>query len=165
MLTYEQANELFHYEPSSGKLFWRERRSSKIPENMEANSVDNRYKYLRVNVGGKLHMVHRVIAVLMGVKLRKNDFVDHIDHDRQNNRWENLRIVTKEGNTKNLSMYKKNKLGVTGVYQQKDSHRFIAHIRVNGRKMHLGCFKTLEEAIIVRKSAEFLYGFHPNHGQ
>ena len=134
MLTFERANELFHYNPSSGKLFWRERRNSKIPENMEANSVDSRYKYLRVNVGGKLHMVHRVIAALMGVKLRKNDFVDHIDHDRQNNRWENLRVVTKEGNTKNLSMYKKNKLGMTGVYQQKDSRRFIAHIRVNGQK-------------------------------
>lgn len=147
------------------KFIWNERRSSKISESLEANSVDSRYKYLRVNVGGKLQMVHRVIAVLMGVKLGKNDFIDHIDHNRQNNKWENLRIVTKKENTKNLSVYKKNKLGVTGVYQHKDSHRFIAHIRVNDRKLHLGCFKTLEEAIVVRKSAEFLYGFHPNHGQ
>ena len=164
MLTFERANELFHYEPSSGKLFWRERRNSKIPDSLEARSVDKRYKYMRVNVGGKLYMVHRVIMVLMGRTLGTHDFVDHIDHDRQNNRWDNLRVVNKKDNTRNLSMYKKNKSGVTGVYQHTDSHRFLAYIRVNYRKIHLGSFKTLEEAAQARKEAEIKYGFHKNHG-
>ena len=164
MLTFEEANKLFRYEPSSGKLFWRERRNPNIPASLEARSVDKRYKYMRVNVGGKLYMVHRVIMVLMGRTLGPRDFVDHIDHDRQNNRWDNLRVVNKEANTRNLSRYKKNKLGVTGVYQHADSHRFLAYIRVNYRKIHLGSFKTLEEAAQARKDAEIKYGFHENHG-
>ena len=82
--------------------------TQKYPISLEARSVDKRYKYMRVNVGGKLYMVHRVIMVLMGCTLGAHDFVDHIDHNRQNNRWGNLRVVNKKDNTRNLSMYKKN---------------------------------------------------------
>ena len=33
-----------------------------------------------------------------------------------------------------------------------------------GKDIDLGCFKDKFEAICARKSAEFKYGFHMNHG-
>ena len=164
MLTYDRANELFHYEPSSGKLFWKKRTNGNIPKDLEARSKDNRYGYLRVNIKGKIYMVHRVIMILSGIEVGDGLFVDHINHDRTDNRLENLRVVTKEQNTRNLSLYKKNKTGYPGVYQHETTKRYIAHIRVNNKKLHLGCFKTLEEAAAARAEAEIKYGFHPNHG-
>ena len=82
MLTFERANELFHYDPISGKLFWKKRTNSKIPKDLEARSQDNRYGYLRVNIKGKIYMVHRVIMILSGIEVGDGLFVDHINHDR-----------------------------------------------------------------------------------
>ena len=79
MLTYERANELFRYEPSSGKLFWKKRTNNKIPKDLEARSKDNRYGYLRVNIKGKIYMVHRVIMILSGIEVGGGLFVDHIN--------------------------------------------------------------------------------------
>jgi hypothetical protein len=41
----------------------------------------------------------------------------------------------------------------------------MAQIYVDKKNKYLGISDTLEEAAIVRKSAEFLYGYHPNHGK
>lgn len=146
------------------KFIWKKRTNGNIPKDLEARSQDNRYGYLRVNIKGKIYMVHRVIMILSGIEVGDGLFVDHINHDRTDNRLENLRVVTKEQNTRNLSLYKKNKTGYPGVYQHKTTKRYIVHIRVNGKKHHLGCFKTLEEAAAARAEAEIKYGFHPNHG-
>ena len=164
MLTFERANELFRYEPSSGKLFWKKRTNNNMKKDLEAGSPDSRYGYLRVNIRGKSYAVHRLILVLSGIEVGDGLFVDHINHDRTDNRLCNLRVVTKVQNTRNLSLYKKNKTGYPGVYQHETTKRYIAHIRINNKKLHLGCFKTLEEAATARAEAEKLYGFHENHG-
>ena len=42
----------------------------------------------------------------------------------------------------------------TGVTYNKTFKRWYAYIRVNGKAKHLGCFKTLGEALTVRQMAE-----------
>lgn len=164
MLTFERANELFRYDPISGKLFWKKRTNNNMKKDLEAGSPDSRYGYLRVNIRGKSYAVHRLILVLSGIEVGDGLFVDHINHDRTDNRLCNLRVVTKVQNTRNLSLYKKNKTGYPGVYQHETTKRYIAHIRINSKKLHLGCLKTPEEAAAARAEAEKLYGFHENHG-
>jgi hypothetical protein len=39
-----------------------------------------------------------------------------------------------------------------------------AEIKVSNEKKYLGCFKTFDEAVAIRKAAERFYGFHENHG-
>ena len=91
--------------------------------------------------------------------------VDHIDHDRLNNKPDNLRLITSMGNNRNRSMDRRNSTGITGVRYNKKYDAYGAHIGFNEKELCLGYFKTKEEAIVVRKSAEFLYGYHPNHGK
>lgn len=164
-MTQEQAKQLLRYEPGSGKLFWRKRACSTMRPDLLAGSIDTRYNYLRLNIKGKVYMAHRVIMVLMGHDLKETEYVDHINHNRLDNRYINLRIATRAQNNKNLSLRENNPLGVAGVYQHKASKRFIAYIHTDGKKLHLGCFKTLEEAAAARLEAEKLYGFHENHGK
>jgi hypothetical protein len=52
--------------------------------------------------------------------------------------------------------YKSNTSGVTGVYETKHS-TFTAKISVQNKVIHLGTFKSFEEAVRARKDAEILY--------
>lgn len=91
--------------------------------------------------------------------------IDHIDHDRQNNRLSNLRVVSPRGNSKNRSMRSDNKSGVTGVYWDKKSQKWWAEITPYGESIYLGHFTDKSDAIAIRKSAEVKHDFHANHGR
>ena len=83
--------------------------------------------------------------------------VDHINRNKRDNRRENLRLANKSLNAFNSKIYKNNKSGVTGVYFRKDTKKWTAEIKVNYRKICLGCYETKEEAINARKKAEQKY--------
>ena len=88
--------------------------------------------------------------------------IDHIDHDRSNNRIENLREASTSVNSRNKSKIKSNKSGVNGVFLV--GEKWGASIGVDGKMVWLGTFKRKEDAVVARKIADIKYGFHPNHG-
>lgn len=91
--------------------------------------------------------------------------IDHIDHDRGNNRLSNLREVPHLVNSRNLSLYKSNKSGVPGVgYHERDGV-WQARIGIEMQEVQLGSFKTKAEAIAARIAAQIVLDFHPNHGK
>ena len=83
--------------------------------------------------------------------------VDHINHNKNDNRKINLRIVTKSRNDQNREILKSNKSGVTGVMQRNDSGHWRAYLRANGKMVLNKTFKTFEEAVTARKEAEEKY--------
>jgi hypothetical protein len=104
------------------------------------------------------HALHRVIA---GAKIGQQ--VDHINHDKLDNRACNLRCVTHTENQRNRSIRKDSSSGHIGVYFIAKNSKWRAQIYA-GRNINLGYFKTFEEAVSARKAADITYGFHPNHG-
>tara|TARA_R110002050_G_scaffold298272_2_gene461283 strand:- start:34 stop:519 length:486 start_codon:yes stop_codon:yes gene_type:complete len=99
--------------------------------------------YFRVNVKGKPKYVHQLVAMafLNHVPCGLKNVVDHIDNNPLNNNLNNLQLTT---NRRNTSKDKKPKSGFTGVdFNQK---KWRAQIRVGGRKILIGRFKTPEEA-------------------
>lgn len=93
------------------------------------------------------------------------EYMDHIDHDRENNRFNNLRDVTHQENHRNASLSKNNKSGFNGVSWCKRGKCWYAMIRINGLKINLGNYKDKSRAIKRRQFANVLYGFHENHGR
>ncbi len=71
--------------------------------------------------------------------------VDHINRDRADNRWSNLRACTRSENLANRMAWSRNGLGLKGVGQL-PSGKFKAEIRVNKKTHYLGVFGTAEEA-------------------
>lgn len=71
MLTFERANELFRYDPISGKVFRKVTTSSRSIKGAEAGSLDKRERYLRVTVDGVGYQLHRVIMLLVHGHLDK----------------------------------------------------------------------------------------------
>lgn len=143
----------FAYDPETGVLT---RKSTGKPTGSMKNPG------LAVWVDNGSFLAHRIIwKMVYGLD---PDEIDHIDHDRANNRLSNLRSVTRAENMKNRPAYK-NSTGHVGVYWHKATGKWSAEIQNNGERHHLGLFKSLEDAIAARADAEINHGFHPNHGR
>lgn len=82
--------------------------------------------------------------------------VDHKNRRRLDCRLSNLRLCTKTENNRNVSVKKHSKSQIRGIYQ--DSYnKWIAYININKKKIHLGYFENLEDAIKAREEAELKY--------
>ena len=82
--------------------------------------------------------------------------VDHINHNRLDNRRENLRICSPQENSMNAGK-RHNSSGIMGVSWDKENNKWKAQIRINGRNKNLGRFNTIEEAAEARRQAEIEY--------
>lgn len=179
--TKEFLDSILRYDPTNGKLFWLERPSSMFNEpwrytkDRSARIWNTRYAgkeaftsldgtgYRSGRILDKTYHAHRIIWVIVTGEVPEE--VDHINGDRSDNRFSNLRAVTKPENTVNKCMSSKNTSGVTGVYWDKRRSKWTAAIQVRGKFLFLGYRETIEEASLLRKAAERRYGFHPNHGR
>lgn len=91
--------------------------------------------------------------------------LDHINGDPADNRIANLRPVDPSGNCRNTAKTRRNKSGVSGVFQRARGDRWIVATRTGGGKREHLYFDTFDEAVAARKDAERRHGFHPNHGR
>lgn len=117
--------------------------------------------YIAVYVCGKLYYAHRIVWEMHNGPIPEGKMVDHVDHDRENNDINNLRLVDDEGNTRNVSLRGDNKSGCPGVCFDNERQKWL--VTICGK--HIGRFDTLFEAICARKSKNEEYGFHKNHGK
>lgn len=110
--------------------------------------------------------LHRwVMERKLGRKLKKKEQVDHINRDKLDNRRSNLRLVNYSQNQANAKIRVDNKSGHKGVTLDKRNGNYTAQYYLNSKKIHIGSFKTLEEAIRARKNIEDkLYGSFYRHG-
>lgn len=83
--------------------------------------------------------------------------VDHKNHNRLDNRYDNLRICTARENSMNSGKRDNTSSGVTGVSYYAHRNTWEAYISFNGKRKRLGYFKTIEEAIEARRQAEIKY--------
>lgn len=159
-------NEFFIYDLISGRIFNRVTRSGRAKAGEEAGTVQ-RDGYRRIFFRGKWHAAHRIAWDLNNPndKLTSSDQIDHLDHNRINNRPLNLAKKSNAENHKNMSKQRNNKSGVTGVYWNAKERLWYAQIFNNNVKTHIGCFKTLLDAVAARRVAERDLGFHENHGK
>lgn len=102
--------------------------------------------------------IHRLVCQEFNDNPNKYNVVDHIDRNKLNNHYENLRWVNQELNTKNSSKSKKNTSGYTGVAYHKCHKTWIAHWREN-KKLRTKSFLLKEDAINYRKEMEKLHNY------
>jgi len=86
--------------------------------------------------------------------------VDHINGDKTDNRIVNLRNVDRRANCKNQRR-RNNISGATGVSWHPKGKAWAVKIGTQ----YIGLFKDFEEAVAVRKAAEAVNNYHPNHGR
>lgn len=91
-------------------------------------------------VNGKMIYLHRFI-----INPPDKSLIDHINGNPLDNRKSNLRLATHAQNLYNRKT--KNKTGYKGVQPcNSKKNPFMAYIKIQGKRVHLGQFKTAEEA-------------------
>ena len=77
---------------------------------------------------------------------------DHINHNRLNNRRNNLRIVNRRSNQMNAKLSKKNTSGYRGVYWDKKYKRWCARAWFYGKSIFGGGFTNKLDAVKAYKN-------------
>lgn len=111
-------NDIFEYR--DGVLYWKHNRRGGrgIKKGDRAGSV-LQTGYTQIVFEGEHYLRHRIVWLMHGRTIPEGMEIDHIDHDRQNDRIENLRLVTRTNNMRNQSKFVTNTSGVTGVSYHK----------------------------------------------
>lgn len=141
-LSIFQVKEKLHYDPGAG-VFTRIA-PTKGYKLGQKSGYSQKNGYIGITVAGHKVYAHRLAFFYMTGKWPSND-VDHINGDRSDNRWVNLRLATRSQNMWNVS-------GIIGAYFQ--NGRWFSSIKVNGVKKALGGYSTKEEAAAVYKKAK-----------
>lgn len=163
-VTQELLHRYFTYDSASGQLIYRSRPSKTVSIGAVAGSISGTlpdHGYVVIPFGGKTYPAHRLIWCYVHGEFPDKQ-IDHIDHNRTNNRISNLRLADNHTNMKNKSLYTTNTSGYSGV--EPHGNNWKARIGVNGTKVLLGVFTTFNEAVAARKAAEKLLNYHMNHG-
>lgn len=158
-LTSERLKELLNYSPESGLFTWDHPRSGVVPRKPAGHVSTN--GYLKIRVEGKLQSAHR-LAVLYMTGLFPVEDTDHIDGNRLNNRWANLRACSHQENCQNKGLIRANKSGATGVHFEKSTGKWMAYVGFGYKLHHLGRFGTFCEALAARTQAKaVVHQFQP----
>lgn len=161
-LTASILRQLFRYSPETGEFFWIvPRKGRKL--GARAGGIDLGGHRV-IGIDGKLYRAARLAFLYMTGEWPKNH-VDHINGIRDDDSWANLRDVTNKENARNARTGSNNSSGHIGVSRHPMSTKWRAHIKVDGRQIHLGMWDSFADAVNARKAAEQKYGFHRNHGR
>ena len=147
------------YNPDSGAFTWKvktKRHAGVSWPGDVAGTIKSETGYMFLGLWGFQYRAHR-LAFLMMTGEWPRDEVDHINGNRADNRWCNLRSATRPQNGRNTAIGTSNKSGCKGVSFRKDTSKWHARIVVDGKTILLGNFSLIEDAISARKTAEMKY--------
>jgi len=151
-LTQKRLKELLDYNPETGVFTWKISRRGRSNVGEQAGYV-NQIGYHMIGVDYKLYQASRLAWLFMEGYFPEYD-CDHINRIRTDNRWINLRHVSRQCNIRNSGRRSTNTSGITGVSWCKQYDKWVVGIGISGKVKHLGYFKDFTEAVKARWEAE-----------
>lgn len=159
-LIYSDLSELFAYDPWSGAIThlrkWGRRKVGDVA------TFPASHGYLRVSVGKQEVYAHRLAWYLM-MGTEAPEQIDHVNGNRADNRWRNLRLASNGQNAMNRTKLRNNTSGFKNVHFHKASGLWRVRVRVDGQEIIGGYFSSTEDAnqaaIVLR---EMLHGEFKN---
>lgn len=139
-LTQERLKTLVNYDAQTGVFTWNLSRRRCRSGDRTGCRMKNGYVCIRLD--DILYTAHR-LAWLYMTGAWPTAQVDHINNDRADNRFCNLREATNAQNAQNRKR-KDNKSGFPGV--RKENNKWLAEIKLNYASRRLGLFDTPEQA-------------------
>lgn len=144
-ITQKDLHNWLFYNHKTGNFSWKVSPGSGIKIGDLASSLQKSTGYIRISINNKRYSAHRLAFLYMTGKFPEKD-VDHVNGDKFDNRWENLRECNKSQNSANTFKRCNNTSGYKGVYKYKDTNKWKSQIKVGNKYHHVGVFDTKEEA-------------------
>lgn len=140
MIALEHLHSLLSYNPQTGVISWRVARGTRARAGVTAGCLDPQ-GYRVIGIDNRAFLAHR-LAWALATGAWPCGEIDHINGNKSDNRFCNLRIATSAQNKMNRGKYKGSLL--KGV--AKTGNRFRGYITINGVRKHLGSYPTQELA-------------------
>jgi HNH endonuclease len=150
MLTAKYLRTILRYNKRTGLFTWRINKGPTARKNGIAGSY-NGQGYRDIMIDGTTYRASRLAFLYVNGRWPKND-VDHIDANRTNDAWKNLRPATRGQNCWNRKLSTANTTGAKGVDRVKYG-LYRAKIQHKGKVIYLGRFQTLNEAALTYATA------------
>jgi len=156
-LTQTELMRLVTYDPNTGLFV------NKIFRNVKAKAGDiagtrTTDGYLAIQISGKKYQAHRLAWLYMTGDWPEHE-IDHVNRLRDDNRWRNLRVVTRMENSHNTGKHAKSISGRKGVAWHSRAQKWQVQLRVNHVSHYIGMYANLDDAVRARAEAEQrLYG-------
>jgi len=151
---------VFIYNPILGCLFrdFRNNRKYKYKEPIKRVGYLNEDGYERIKFKHKSYYTNRLIWIMHHGDIPEGYYVDHINNIRNDNRIENLQLLTARDNTNKRTINKNNTSGYRGVSFSSSDNKWRVTYMLEGKKkikrfIHKAC------AIAYRKIVDARYGF------
>jgi hypothetical protein len=157
-ISLDRVKELIQYDPLTG-IFTAASTRSGTPVGKILGHQNSHGRYWTINLDGRKYKAHRLAWLLMTGEWPPHE-MDHINQNKIDNRWANLRLATRQQNMRNISAGNRNTSGVRGVCWHAGGQKWMARIKVNYRGVYLGLFDTIELAAAARREAELKYFGH-----
>ncbi len=141
----ELLRTVFNYEPEMGLLTWR---SGRLAGKKAGHTTAIGYVQLSIgNRNNRLRVfAHQVAWAYMTGRWATRD-IDHINNCKSDNRFHNLRELSRTLNQQNqVKGHANSQCGLLGVVPNKKTGKFMARIHVNGKSKQVGTFGTPDEA-------------------
>ena len=174
MIKPEYLKECLEYNPETGDIIWKTRPRHHFSDHRAWKTWNSRwsghqagaiteYGYRRISINWRLYLAHRIAWAIMTGSFPEKE-VDHIDHNRCNNSWDNLREVTRGENSKNQTISTKNSSGLTGVSwsKQKTKWRAVVCTKTKAFFKNFDSFDDAAQAVLAARKER---NFHDNHGK
>ena len=144
-LTQFELQRIWHYDSTTG-IFTRLVSTARNTKIGDVADCCNSWGYIQFMVLGKRYLSHRLAFLYMTGKFPTNE-VDHINRIRTDNRWCNLRDVTKSINEQNKRTLRiDNTSGYSGVDWLKTRGKWRVKIKVSSKIIYLGLFDDVHAA-------------------
>lgn len=140
-ISYERYHEALSYDPDTGRLIWKIQ-SGRMISGDEAGRIPRGLNYRVVTLDGVIAPAHHIIWFMQTGKWSGLE-IDHWNRNKADNAWTNLREATKSQQAANSGPTGKYKKGVS---KNANCSTFQANIKVRGKRIYLGCFKTEDKA-------------------
>ena len=173
-IAYKKLSTMVSYNRDTGDFFWLERAGAdrktivfnKRYAGKKCISMDSKgYIFFCVKIEGKQFniLAHRLAWFIANGSI-PDDEIDHLNGIRDDNRISNLRCVSRSVNMRNARMPSNNKSGFIGVSFVKQTGKWRAKATGDGKRIHLGYFTSIDEAVAVVKAFRSANDYTDRHG-
>jgi hypothetical protein len=157
----EYLMKVFRYDPKTGivrQVLRNYVKRKEYPINTRVGTVSHGYEIISVRYQGKHIRLasHRLAFLFMNGSLPpRNRDMDHINGDKLDNRWSNLRLARRGENNMNSLSPTNNTSGYKGVVIAPEY--WFSIIIINKKRINLGASRSFKEAVKLREKAELKY--------
>jgi hypothetical protein len=139
----QKLKSVLWYDPDSGLFYWLCKGGSASPNKVAGCWTSQGYVKIRIN--GVLYQAHRLAWLYMTGDWPTQE-IDHINRDKADNSWTNLRDVTRSENLLNSDLQVNNLSGFKGVHYCETRQKWISRICREQTNYYVGEFDSPEAA-------------------